>query len=421
MANVIKLKNSGTANSAPTSLEAGELAINYSDGKIYYKNASNTITSFSTKDITVSDTPPSSPSVGNLWYESDTGKTFVYYDSFWVELVGSTGAQGPEGGSVTLTTKGDLLTRSASALSRLPVGATNGHVLTVDSAETSGMKWAAAVVGGMTELDAQTFTSSTTYTVVAGAKLIFVECVAAGAGGTGGARNTGTTGVTGAAGGSGGAWEQVSIPVSELGGAGASVTVTVGAGGAGGAGRTGSTGSGIAGSIGGDSRFGTYYFGGAKLQSAYGLMSGYVQVLADGYGYRGSGGNSGGSGGGDGRSGFRGGAGGGGGASITTVTRIGGDGGGYSTQPTSTSTLTYIATSGGGAAGGAAGGGAGAAGASFGIGGGGGGSSNTTTGGAGGAGGTGAGGGGGGNANGDNNGGNGGAGGNAQIKIWVFG
>lgn len=372
---------------------------------------------------TISDTLPSSPTNGQIWYESDTGKTFVYYDSFWVEIVGSTGAQGPtgaEGGTTTLTTKGDLLTRSASAVSRLPVGATNGHVLTVDSAETSGMKWAAAV-GGMTELDAQTFTSSTTYTVVAGAKLILVECVAAGSGGTGGARNTGTTGTTGSSGGSGGAWEQVSIPVSELGGAGASVTVTIGAGGAGGAGRTGSTGSGIAGSIGGDSRFGTYYFGGAKLQSAYGLVSGYVQVLTDGYGYRGSGGGVGGSGGGGGRSGFRGGAGGGGGGSITTITRSGGEGGGYSTQPTSTSTLTYIATSGGGAAGGAAGGGAGAAGASFGIGGGGGGSSNTATGGAGGAGGTGAGGGGGGNANGDNDGGAGGAGGNAQIKIWVFG
>jgi hypothetical protein len=94
---------------------------------------------------------------GQIWYESDTGKTFVYYDSFWIELVGSTGAQGPtgatgptgaEGGTTTLTTKGDLLTRSESAVARLPVGATNGHVLTVDSAETSGMKWAASSGGG---------------------------------------------------------------------------------------------------------------------------------------------------------------------------------------------------------------------------------------------------------------------------------
>lgn len=39
--------------------------------------------------LRVSDTPPSSPAQGQIWYESDTGKTFVYYDSFWVEAIGS--------------------------------------------------------------------------------------------------------------------------------------------------------------------------------------------------------------------------------------------------------------------------------------------------------------------------------------------
>jgi hypothetical protein len=95
MANVIKLKNSGTANSAPTSLEVGELAINYADGKIFYKNSSNVIVQFGgsggSGGVTVSDTPPSSPSAGDLWYESDTGKSFVYYDSFWVEIGAGSG------------------------------------------------------------------------------------------------------------------------------------------------------------------------------------------------------------------------------------------------------------------------------------------------------------------------------------------
>jgi hypothetical protein len=61
--------------------------------------------------------------------------------------VGATGATGPEGGSTTLTTKGDLLTRDSSALARLGVG-TDGHVLTADSAQTFGIKWAAASGGG---------------------------------------------------------------------------------------------------------------------------------------------------------------------------------------------------------------------------------------------------------------------------------
>lgn len=47
MANTIKLKNSGTASNVPASLEFGELGLNYADGKLYYKNASNNIVQFS--------------------------------------------------------------------------------------------------------------------------------------------------------------------------------------------------------------------------------------------------------------------------------------------------------------------------------------------------------------------------------------
>lgn len=46
------------------------------------------------------------------------------------------------------TTKGDLIVSNGTDNIRVAVGATNGHVLTVDSAEASGMKWAAAASGG---------------------------------------------------------------------------------------------------------------------------------------------------------------------------------------------------------------------------------------------------------------------------------
>ena len=48
MTTIIKLKNKGVSGSDPTpsDLEHGELAINYADGKLYYKNSSNNIAQF---------------------------------------------------------------------------------------------------------------------------------------------------------------------------------------------------------------------------------------------------------------------------------------------------------------------------------------------------------------------------------------
>ncbi len=56
MANIVKLKRSGTANAAPiaNSLEYGELAINYADGILFYKDASNTVISFNITDAIAS-------------------------------------------------------------------------------------------------------------------------------------------------------------------------------------------------------------------------------------------------------------------------------------------------------------------------------------------------------------------------------
>lgn len=58
--------------------------------------------------LIVSETPPTSPSQGDSWVDSTTGRFYVYYDSYWVELAsgageavttipGPTGPQGPAG------------------------------------------------------------------------------------------------------------------------------------------------------------------------------------------------------------------------------------------------------------------------------------------------------------------------------------
>jgi hypothetical protein len=46
MANTIKIKNSGNATAIPSTLEHGELGLNYADGKLFYKNSSNVIVEF---------------------------------------------------------------------------------------------------------------------------------------------------------------------------------------------------------------------------------------------------------------------------------------------------------------------------------------------------------------------------------------
>ena len=52
--------------------------------------------------VTTSDAAPSSPSDGDLWYNTNAGGLFVYYQdansSQWVEVVGKTGATGATGG-----------------------------------------------------------------------------------------------------------------------------------------------------------------------------------------------------------------------------------------------------------------------------------------------------------------------------------
>ena len=53
---------------------------------------------------TVSDTAPSTPESGQLWWDSSDGTLYIYYDSYWVQAVtgitgptGATGSTGPTG------------------------------------------------------------------------------------------------------------------------------------------------------------------------------------------------------------------------------------------------------------------------------------------------------------------------------------
>jgi hypothetical protein len=94
-----------------------------------------------------------SPQEGMISYLKDTNATQYYSGSAWVSI---------GGGASPLTTKGDLYTYSTTD-ARLGVG-TNGQVLTADSAEATGLKWATPAGGGGKVLQVIQGTSSTSTT-----------------------------------------------------------------------------------------------------------------------------------------------------------------------------------------------------------------------------------------------------------------
>jgi hypothetical protein len=127
MTNTVLLKRSATANAAPTGaqLQYGELAINYNNGNLYYKNSSNVVTVIASNEFvsvsgnvtggnintggsisatgniwgggvrsTASASEPTNPGQGDIWYNTATDVVYRYtYDGtsyYWIDFYGST-------------------------------------------------------------------------------------------------------------------------------------------------------------------------------------------------------------------------------------------------------------------------------------------------------------------------------------------
>jgi hypothetical protein len=86
------LITSTTSGAPSASIADGAISIDTSNDAFYFRSSSSwQQVSGGGASVTVSDTAPSSPDAGDLWYESDTGNTIVYYDdgvgdAQWVEL-----------------------------------------------------------------------------------------------------------------------------------------------------------------------------------------------------------------------------------------------------------------------------------------------------------------------------------------------
>jgi hypothetical protein len=97
------------------------------------------------------DAAVTSPQEGNACYLKDTNQVLTYSGSAWVAV----------GGGSPLTTKGDLYGFS-TVDARIPIGS-NNQVLTADSTQALGLKWASPAGGGkvLQMVSATTNTSTT--------------------------------------------------------------------------------------------------------------------------------------------------------------------------------------------------------------------------------------------------------------------
>ena len=81
--------------------DVGGITYTYSSSKGYWTAASSGGGGGGGASVTTDDSAPGSPSDGDLWYDTDDGGMFVYYEdadsSQWVEVIGSQGAAGAAG------------------------------------------------------------------------------------------------------------------------------------------------------------------------------------------------------------------------------------------------------------------------------------------------------------------------------------
>jgi hypothetical protein len=125
MANKIVLKKSSVPAKVPlsTDLDYGEVAINYADGKLYYKKADNTIGAFSASGaggvtFTTGTSAPASPQSGDEWLDTNSGIKYTYFNdgtsSQWVELESTLAISQSSSGSSSVYSNSYSLTGSTT-------------------------------------------------------------------------------------------------------------------------------------------------------------------------------------------------------------------------------------------------------------------------------------------------------------------
>ena len=188
----------GTASTVAALDDLTDVTItSVASGQVLQWNGTAWVNASAAGGATISDTAPTSPSAGQIWFESDTGKTFIYYDSQWIEVgtqpLGPSGPTGPTG--LTGATGPTGLTGATGATgtaATVAVGTTTGGATgSVTNSGTSG----AAVLDFVVPIGATGATGPTGLTGATGP-----TGLTGATGTTGPTGPTGPTGVTGATG-----------------------------------------------------------------------------------------------------------------------------------------------------------------------------------------------------------------------------
>jgi hypothetical protein len=101
--NLIQVRRGTAAQwvTADPALESGEIGFETDTGKFKIGDGATDwleLKYAGGSGIEVSETAPEDPDEGALWFNSSNAITYIYYDSYWVELTPAiTGPRGPQG------------------------------------------------------------------------------------------------------------------------------------------------------------------------------------------------------------------------------------------------------------------------------------------------------------------------------------
>ena len=178
MANKVLLKKSSTAAKVPlvTDLDYGELALNYTDGKLYYKTASNTIDTYAsiTATATLTNKTLTSPTINNYADFTGTAPT-VAAGRMWYDTSLGSWNLGMGGGNITQQVGEELFRygKASAAISDSPLqlvyktGTVGGSGVISFAPAIAGIVDADQIIGIATESIALNgFGRVTTYGVV---------------------------------------------------------------------------------------------------------------------------------------------------------------------------------------------------------------------------------------------------------------